>query len=178
MSITTAPLLGFVAASGTGKTTLLSQLIPLLKQQGLRIGVIKHSHHDFQIDQVGKDSYRLREAGAVTTMLCSPYRRAIITEHTERREPSLHEELQHLAATTLDLILVEGFKNEAFAKIELHRTELNHPLLYPTDSDIIALASNGKLATPSYLTQLDLNQPESIAQFILNDFLRNYARPL
>lgn len=169
------PLLGFVAASGTGKTTLLVQLIPLLKQQGLQIGVIKHSHHDVQIDQAGKDSFRLREAGAITTLLSSRYRRAIITEHTEAREPRLQEELQYLPLDALDLILVEGFKTEAFAKIELHRAELNRPLLYPEDANIIAIAANCTLPVPAHLVQLNLNYAESIASFIVHDFLKHYA---
>ena len=116
------PILGFVAASGTGKTTLLTQLIPILKQSGLRIGLIKHSHHDFEIDQPGKDSFRLREAGASSVMLVSRYRRAMITELTPEQELRLDDQLKQFDQTELDLILVEGFKAENFPKIELHRS--------------------------------------------------------
>ena len=91
------PVLGFAAVSGTGKTTLLTQIIPILKHHGLRIGLIKHSHHDFQIDQPGKDSFRLREAGASPVMLVSTHRRAIITEITPQQEPRLDEQLKLLA---------------------------------------------------------------------------------
>ncbi|MDO9215528.1 MAG: molybdopterin-guanine dinucleotide biosynthesis protein B [Methylococcales bacterium] len=162
------PLLGFVAASGTGKTTLLTQLIPLLKHHGLRIGLIKHSHHDFDIDHQGKDSYRLRMAGATPVMLVSPYRRAVITELNAAQEPSLNEQLTFFDQSELDLLLIEGFKSEAFPKIELHRAALQKPLLYPHDPNIIALASDTPLATPDYLTPLDLNNPKLIADFIVS----------
>jgi molybdopterin-guanine dinucleotide biosynthesis protein B len=167
------PMLGFAAFSGTGKTTLLTHIIPILKQQGLRIGLIKHSHHNFQIDQPGKDSFRLREAGASPVMLVSTHRRAIITEITPEQEPRLDDQLQLFDQSELDLILVEGFKAEQFPKIELHRPSLNKPLLYPSDPNIIAIASDCTLKTPDYLTQLDLNQPEMIAAFISNQFMRH-----
>ena len=167
------PVLGFTAASGTGKTTLLTQIIPILKQNGLRIGIIKHSHHDFDIDQPGKDSFRLRKAGASPVLLVSRYRRAIITELTAEQEPRLDQQLQQFDPSELDLILVEGFKAEKFPKIELHRPALAQPLLYPNDSDIIAIATDKVLETPAYLTQLDLNRPEMIAAYIQN-YVVNY----
>lgn len=165
------PMLGFAAFSGTGKTTLLTQIIPILKQHGLRVGLIKHSHHNFQIDQPGKDSFRLREAGASPVMLVSTHRRAIITEISPEQEPRLDDQLKLFDQSELDLILVEGFKAEQFPKIELHRPLLNKPLLYPNDPNIIAIASDCALETPDYLTQLDINQPEMIAAFILNQFM-------
>jgi molybdopterin-guanine dinucleotide biosynthesis protein B len=166
------PILGFAAFSGTGKTTLLTQTIPILKHHGVRIGLIKHSHHNFQIDQPGKDSFRLREAGASPVMLVSTHRRAIITEISPEHEPRLDDQLKLLDQSELDLILVEGFKAEQFPKIELHRPSLNKPLLYPNDPNIIAIASDCTLETPDYLIQLDINQPEIIAAFILNQFMR------
>jgi molybdopterin-guanine dinucleotide biosynthesis protein B len=168
------PVLGFAAASGTGKTTLLTQLIPILKDQGLRIGLIKHSHHNIQIDQPGKDSFRLREAGASPVILISTQRRAVITEIRPEQQPQLENELKLLNQAELDMILVEGFKAERFPKIELHRSVLKHPLLYPNDPDIIAIASDYALETPDYLVQLDINQPEMIAAFILNDFMKDH----
>ncbi len=167
------PILGFAAFSGTGKTTLLTQIIPILKHHGVRIGLIKHSHHNFQIDQPGKDSFRLREAGASPVMLVSTHRRAIITEISPEQEPRLDDQLKLLDQSELDLILVEGFKAEQFPKIELHRPSLNKPLLYPNDPNIIAIASDCTLETPDYLIQLDINQPEIIADFILNQFMRS-----
>jgi molybdopterin-guanine dinucleotide biosynthesis adapter protein len=166
------PILGFAAFSGTGKTTLLAQIIPLLKQQGLRIALIKHSHHNFQIDQPGKDSFRLREAGATPVMLISSHRRAIITEFASVQEPKLDDQLKLFDQAELDLILVEGFKSEAFPKIELHRAIMNKPLLYPNDPNIIAIASDTQLLTPDRISQLDINQPNMIVEFILKQFLR------
>lgn len=167
------PILGFAAFSGTGKTTLLTQIIPVLKHHGVRIGLIKHSHHNFQIDQPGKDSFRLRAAGASPVMLVSKHRRAIISEISPEQEPRLDDQLKLLDQSELDLILVEGFKAEQFPKIELHRPSLNKPLLYPNDPNIIAIASDCTLETPDYLIQLDINQPEIIADFILNQFMRS-----
>ncbi len=166
------PVLGFAAFSGTGKTSLLTQLIPLLNKKGLRIGVIKHSHHDFEIDQPGKDSFRLRAAGATPVMLVSPFRRAVITEFVPPREIKLQEQLEVFPGGELDLILVEGFRDEAFAKIELHRPSLGKPLLYPHDANIIAIASDQPLVTPDHLPCLDLNDLRAITHFILHDFLR------
>jgi molybdopterin-guanine dinucleotide biosynthesis adapter protein len=168
----TIPILGFAAFSGTGKTTLLTQLIPILKQEGLRIGLIKHSHHNFQIDQPGKDSFRLREAGASPVMLVSTHRRAIITEFQSVTEPLLDEQLLALDQSELDLILVEGFKATQFPKIELHRPSLNKPLFYPNDPSIIAVASDTPLDISSTLVRLDLNRPDLIAKFITQQFMR------
>ena len=168
------PVLGIAAYSGTGKTTLLVRLIPLLKAKGLRIGLIKHSHHHFEVDHSGKDSFRLREAGANPVMLSSKYRRAVLTKHETPAEPMLSEQLSHLDQSGLDLVLVEGFKRETFAKIELHRPSLGKPALYPGDNSIIAVATDAKLAIATEIPVLDLNRPELIARFILADFLSAY----
>jgi molybdopterin-guanine dinucleotide biosynthesis protein B len=172
MYYTKIPVLGFAAYSGTGKTTLLARLIPLLKRRGLRIGLIKHSHHDFDIDQPGKDSYRLRAAGASPVLLVSKYRRAIITELDGEQEPLLHEQMQYLDQTQLDLILVEGFRHEHFPKIELHRPSLNKPLLYPDDASILAVATDGPVPLAESVVLLDINNPAMIAGFILNRIIR------
>ncbi|MGJ0486421.1 MAG: molybdopterin-guanine dinucleotide biosynthesis protein B [Methylomicrobium sp.] len=164
------PILGFAAASGTGKTTLLTQLIPLLKQQGLKVGLIKHSHHSFDIDHPGKDSYRLRMAGASPVMLVSKYRYAIISEFDTPQEPSLDQQLKVLDQSGLDLILVEGFKAEKFPKIELHRPSLQRPLLFPNDPNIIAIASDSPIDAPAHLAKLDLNRADQIARYILDHY--------
>ncbi|MGB1702796.1 MAG: molybdopterin-guanine dinucleotide biosynthesis protein B [Cycloclasticus sp.] len=162
------PVLGFSANSGTGKTTLISLLLPLLKERGLQVGLIKHSHHNFETDQPGKDSYRLRKAGASPVLLVSKYRRAIITE-LPGDEPRLEDQLACFPADSLDLMIVEGFKHESFPKIELHRAELKAPLLFRQDPSIIAIASDTPLSTS--LPCLDLNKPEEVADFIYNEFL-------
>ncbi len=160
------PVLGFAAFSGTGKTTLLTQLIPQLFNKGIRCGIIKHSHHNFDIDKPGKDSHRLRMAGASPVMLISSHRRAIITEFNTQKEPELFEQLPFMNQQPIDLILVEGFKKTHFPKIELHRPILKKPLLYPDDKSIIAIASDQPVPTPVNLTPLDLNDIAGIAQFI------------
>ncbi|QXP86977.1 molybdopterin-guanine dinucleotide biosynthesis protein B [Methylococcus capsulatus] len=163
------PVLGFAAFSGTGKTTLLKRLIPLLKRAGLRVGAIKHSHHSFDIDHPGKDSFELRAAGASPVMITSSKRRAVITERETPREPSLAEELALLEDSGLDLILVEGFKHERYPKIELHRPALGKPLLFPEDDSIIALATDDPQPSDSLaIPRLDLNDPRQIADFILD----------
>ncbi|MBF0219172.1 MAG: molybdopterin-guanine dinucleotide biosynthesis protein B [Gammaproteobacteria bacterium] len=161
------PLLGFAAYSGVGKTTLLKAIIPQLRQQQLRLGVIKLSHHNFEIDLPGKDSYELRHAGATQILLTSPYRQALITEQPTPCEPQLAAMVAQLDQRQLDLILVEGFRHEPFSKIELYRPSLGKPLLYPNDPHIIAIASDAPLAEDSSLPELDLNNSQSIAAFIL-----------
>jgi molybdopterin-guanine dinucleotide biosynthesis protein MobB len=163
------PLLGFSAFSGTGKTTLLKRLLPLLRANGVRIGVVKHAHHRFDIDHPNKDSYELRKAGAEQMLIASRRRMAWITEFSEDHgEPALEETLEALDPTSLDLVLVEGFKRDPFPKIELHRPSLGRPLLYPNDPDIIAVATDDTLpARPDNLRLLDLNNIEEIAGFVL-----------
>jgi len=160
-------VIGFAAYSGTGKTQLLTQLIPQFHRHGLRVGVIKASHHDVSIDQPGKDSSRLRAAGATPVMLSSPYRRALISEWPSPQPVQLADELAAFPQQSVDLILVEGFKHEPFAKIELHRPSLGKPLLYPADPSIIAVASDTPLNLPNHLAALDLNHPAIIVSFIL-----------
>ena len=167
------PIVGIAAYSGTGKTTLLTQLIPLLNARSLRIGLIKHSHHNFDVDHPGKDSYRLREAGATPVMLVSRFRRAIITERRNLDEPKLFDQLAYFDQSNLDLILVEGFKREKFPKIELYRPALNKPLLFPKDNTIVAIATDGELPEPTKIPIFDINQPEQLATFICGKFLHH-----
>jgi len=159
------PLLGFAAYSGTGKTTLLEQLIPLLIEQGLTIALVKHSHHDIEMDKPGKDSYRLRKAGASQVVLGSPQRTIIFKENVQQTEPRLIEQLNCLDVNELDLVLVEGFRHEKFAKIELHRPSLGKPLLYPDDQSIIAIASDQPISTT--LPTLNINDIQQINAFVL-----------
>ena len=168
MSDETLPLLAFAAPSGSGKTTLLERLIPRLRARGLRVGLIKHSHHSFDIDHPGKDSYRLREAGASQVMVASRRRWALITEHDDDRpEPDLQELLDHIDMSNLDLILVEGFKHEAVPKVEIHRPSLGTAPLYPDNDTIIAIATDAEQPLDTDLPQLDLNDIETIADFVV-----------
>jgi molybdopterin-guanine dinucleotide biosynthesis protein MobB len=161
------PILGFVAYSGTGKTTLLTKVIPLLREAGIRIALIKHAHHRFDIDTPGKDSYRLRQAGAEQVMIASRGRWVWMAETPDQDEARLSDMLTRLGEVDVDLILIEGFKHEHYPKIELHRVELDNPRLYPNDPDIIAVACDGPLLPATQLPLLDLNDPEAIAAFIV-----------
>lgn len=166
------PILGFAAYSGTGKTTLLTRLIPLLRARGIRLAVIKHAHHEFDIDKPGKDSYELRKAGALQTLVASRRRWALVTETDQEQEPQLAELVARLDQTSLDLILVEGFKKAAFPKIELHRAQLGKPFLFPDDPSIIAIACDQpQKAEAASLPQVDINDPAQIADFIQQRFL-------
>lgn len=162
------PLLGFCAYSGTGKTTLLAKLIPLLHAKGLRIAVIKHTHHVIDLDKPGKDSYRMREAGAQQVVLASHQRIIFMQESSGRqREASLADALACISPLMIDLVLVEGFKHEAYPKIELHRPSLGKPLMFPSDGNIIAVVSDDPgLQLPPHLVHLDLNRPEMVATFV------------
>ncbi len=165
------PLIGFAAYSGTGKTTLLTRLIPVLKQHGLRVGVIKHAHHEFEIDEPGKDSYKLRKSGADEVLVGSKRRWALLSDNQSNVDLDLNDHLRHIDQDELDLILVEGFKPVSIPKIELHRPSLKHPPFYSSDDSIVAVATDGELAEPTSLPVLDLNNPKEISAFIL-DFCR------
>ncbi len=170
----TLPMLGFCAWSGTGKTTLLRQLIPLLKEQGLRVSAIKHAHHHFDLDQPGKDSFELRKAGAEQTVICTTTRMALITEFaTPGDEPSLAQIVASLDPARTDLVLVEGYKDVKFPKIELHREALGKPYLFAEDESVIALACDAPPPVNIAIPVLDLNDIETVARFIRDRFLRD-----
>ena len=166
------PVLGFAAYSGTGKTTLLVKLLPLMKLQGLRVALIKQTHHDFEIDKPGKDSFELRKAGANQVLIASDKRCALMTEYEKSVAPDLNDLVNKLDLDNIDLVLVEGFKHLLFPKIELHRSSLGNRLLFPEDDSIIAIASDGALNTAG-LSLLNLNAVEEIAGFV-NRWLAGY----
>ncbi|WP_151995422.1 molybdopterin-guanine dinucleotide biosynthesis protein MobB [Buttiauxella massiliensis] len=161
------PLLAFAACSGTGKTTLLKRVIPLLNERGIRPGLIKHTHHDMDVDKPGKDSYELRKAGAAQTIVASQKRWALMTETPDENELDLYYLASRMDESSLDLILVEGFKYESVPKILLYRegTSLNAGDLV-IDSHVIAIASDVNLNIS--LPILDINHPEQVADFIIN----------
>ena len=156
-------IFGFAGYSGSGKTTLIEQLIQIFVAEGLKISLIKHTHHDFSIDQPGKDSYRHRIAGCNEVMVTSTYRWALVHELRDEPEPGLNEQLARLSPC--DLVLVESFKNEIIPKLEVHRAVLDKPLLFPHDPNIVAISSDATMETS--LPQFRLDQPAKIATFIL-----------
>jgi len=159
------PVLGLAAYSGTGKTSLLVKLLPLMKLQGLRVAMIKQTHHDFEIDKPGKDSFELRKAGADQVLLASDKRSALITEYEEVTDRSLTQLIAELDLGSIDLVLVEGFKYESFEKIELYRPAVGQDPTFPEDKSVIAVASDVQLDTGK-LPLLNINVPEEVAGFI------------
>ncbi len=170
-------ILGFAGYSGSGKTTLIEQLIPRLRQKGLRVSIIKHAHHAFDIDKPGKDSFRHRQAGASEVMLVSSGRWALMHELRDEREPSLDEQIARMSPC--DLLLVEGFKTSLIPKIEIYRSALGKSRLQDKAMNIVAIASDTKVPSenPYALPRLDLNDPDEVAGFIL-DYLELHPREL
>ena len=160
-------VLGFAAYSGTGKTTLLTKIIPMLVKKGVRVGVIKHAHHSFDVDNPEKDSYKLRKSGATEVLISSSNRWALVHENHDQ-ELKLNELLGKLAENELDLVLVEGFKRENFKKIELHRAETKKPYIFIDDKNIIAIAADKTPNASLSIPYLDINQPKDIVTFILS----------
>ncbi len=169
------PIIGICAAgSKVGKTTLITQLIPALVKRNIRVSVIKHTHHQFDIDYPGKDSYRIREAGAAQTLIASNKRWALMTELThhnrapyevDSQDESFEELVRLINPNYADLILVEGFRSEPIPKIEVYRPSLNMPLLAALDPSVIAVASDETFSLN--IPVLALNNIEQIADFIL-----------
>lgn len=162
------PLLGIVAYSGTGKTTLLKQLIPYLRQRGIRTGLIKHTHHDVDVDTPGKDSYELRKSGADQTMVACNNRWALMTE-----TPQQDWDLEYLAtrfdSDNLDMILVEGFKHEDIDKIALHRRETGRSLEQLIDIHVVAVATdNLEQPVSKALNVLNINKVDEIGEFVVS----------
>lgn len=154
---------GISGWSGSGKTTLIEQLIPLFRARGLRVSLVKHTHHAFDIDRPGKDSWRFREAGAGEVLLAGESRWALMHELREAPQPSLDELLARLSPC--DLVLFEGFKSAGLPKIEVFRPELGKPFFHSDCPNVVAVASDAKPVLD--LPLLDLNDPPAIAAWIL-----------
>lgn len=153
---------GIVGWSGSGKTTLIERLLPLMTAQGLKVSVVKQSHHDIEPDQPGKDSWRHRQAGAHEVLLTTPYRWMLLHELRGAAEPGLEMLLTHLSHC--DLVLVEGYKRAAHPKLEVWRSALRKPRLQPDDPHILAVASDVPLPGER---RYDLDDTAAICRFIL-----------
>lgn len=165
-------VIGIAGYSGSGKTTLIEKVIPHLVREGLRVSLVKHAHHEFDVDQPGKDSYRHREAGCTEVLLSSSKRWAIMHELRGAPELGLHELLKHFSPC--DLVIVEGYKNEPVPKIEVRLKGSHTPALYPGDPHVIAVATDDVLDT--HLPQIDANDGEAVARFIIQHLGLNRAR--
>ena len=154
---------GFAGWSGSGKTTLIEKLMPLFVKRGVRVSLIKHAHHTFDVDQPGKDSYRHRQAGAMEVLVTSARRWVLMHDLRDVPEPSFEEQIRHFSPC--DLLIVEGFKFAPIPKLEVWRPETGQGMLHPNDPHIVAVASDAKLETT--LPLLDLNDAAAIAAFIL-----------
>jgi molybdopterin-guanine dinucleotide biosynthesis protein B len=155
---------GFAGWSGSGKTTLIEKLLPLFVARGLRVSLLKHAHHTFDVDQPGKDSYRHRRAGASEVLVTSSRRWALMHELRGAKEPTFEEQVKHLSPC--DLLIVEGFKFAPIPKLEVWRAVTGEGLLHPNDANIIGIASDSPVETK--LPVLDLNDHQKIAAFILS----------
>jgi molybdopterin-guanine dinucleotide biosynthesis adapter protein len=165
-------VIGIAGYSGSGKTTLIEKLIPVFVREGLRVSLIKHAHHEFDLDQPGKDSYRHRHAGCSEVLVSSSRRWAMMHELRGAAEPGLQEQLKHFAPC--DLVIVEGYKNEPMPKVEVHRKASAAPLLHPDDRNVVAVATDERLDTR--LPQIDLDDAEAVALFIIQHLGLNRAR--
>lgn len=163
-------VVGFAGFSGSGKTMLVERLIPALKLRGLRVSVVKHAHHDFDIDHRGKDTYRHREAGAFEVVVASDRRLALMREFEQPARLSVH----HLIAELydgVDWVLVEGFKDSNILKVEVWRAESGKPARYPEDHYIVAIATDSpdRLPESTLRPVLDLNDPDAVAQWLVDN---------
>jgi molybdopterin-guanine dinucleotide biosynthesis protein B len=162
-------VVGFAGFSGSGKTTLVEQLIPALKQKGLRVSVVKHAHHGFDIDHKGKDTWRHREAGAFEVVVASDERMALMREFEVTKHPTVHQLLAELNEG-VDWVLVEGFRDSDLQKIEVWRAQRGKPVCYLNDDFITAVATDSpdQLPVPTDLPVLDLNNPGAVAEWMLS----------
>lgn len=153
---------GLTGLSGSGKTTLIAKLVDWFGQRGLKVSTIKHTHHSFDLDSPGKDSWRMREAGAQEVFLVSNRRSVLLQEFRDDPEPTVEELVARLHPC--HLVLVEGYKRDPLPKIEVHRPSLENPPVWPSNASVVAVATDAPIITP--LPQLNLNDVEQIARFI------------
>jgi molybdopterin-guanine dinucleotide biosynthesis protein B len=157
-------IIGLAGWSGSGKTTLITKLIPRLTARGLRVSTLKHAHHGFDLDQPGKDSFMHRTAGATEVIVSSARRFAVL--HELRDEPEWNLPALVGKMSPVDLILVEGFKRDAFPKIEIHRVANGKPLIHPDDPHIVVIAADTALPQAT-VPVIDLDDIDAIADLVL-----------
>ncbi|MDO9113036.1 MAG: molybdopterin-guanine dinucleotide biosynthesis protein B [Polaromonas sp.] len=163
-------VVAFAGYSGSGKTTLVESLIPALKLRGLRVSVVKHAHHSFDIDQPGKDTYRHRQAGAFEVVVASDKRLALIREFEQPRALSVHHLIAELYEG-VDWVLVEGFKSSDLLKVEVWRADSGKPARYPDDDFVVAIATDSpdRLPETTLRPVLDLNDADAVAGWLVEN---------
>ena len=163
-------VVGFAGYSGSGKTTLVERLIPAFKMRGQRVSVVKHAHHNFDIDHPGKDTFRHREAGALEVVVASSKRLALMREFEQPAQLTVHQLLAELW-DGVDWVLVEGFKSSNVLKIEVWRADSNQPARYPEDDFVVAIATDSPERLPEATLRpvLDLNAPDAVAQWLVDN---------
>lgn len=157
-------VMGLVGWSGSGKTSAMVELLPIIRERGFVVSTMKHAHHRFDVDRPGKDSFRHREAGASEVLVVTSSRWVLMHESRDEPEPSIEALIERM--TPVDLLLIEGFKTHHHPKLEIHRQSEGKPLLQPEDPEIVAVASDCLLPGLK-VPRLDLNDPAAIADFIL-----------
>jgi molybdopterin-guanine dinucleotide biosynthesis protein MobB len=160
-------IIGFAAFSGTGKTTLIKSIVTVLKKLNYTVSVIKHAHHNFDLDKPEKDSYEIRKAGAENMLISSRKRWALIHENINNNELNLSALVNILDNKNSDIILVEGFKAEKFPKIELYRKHISKSFLHENDENIVAIACDEDIKINRNIKKLDINNPQEIAKYII-----------
>ncbi len=163
-------VVAFAGYSGSGKTTLVESLIPALKLRGLRVSVVKHAHHKFDIDHPGKDTYRHRQAGAFEVVVASDSRLALMREFEQPASLTVHHLIAELYEG-VDWVLVEGFKSSDLLKVEVWRAESGKPVRYPDDDFVVAIATDSPAQLPQTTLRpvLDLNNAEAVAQWLIDN---------
>lgn len=162
---------GFAGWSGSGKTTLIEKIVPQIAARGMKVSLIKHAHHGFDLDRPGKDSYRHREAGCSEVLIMARERWALL--HESRGEPEMMLEEALARMSPCDLVLIEGYKAYSVPKLEVHRVAVGKPLLCPGDENIVGIATDAIASTPlagwsENLPRFDIDNTASIAEFVLN----------
>jgi len=167
------PIISIVSKKNCGKTTLLEKLIPVLKQRGYRIGIIKHDVHGFDIDHEGKDTYRHKAAGADTVVISCPFKLSVIKDVAKEWTP---EELTGHYFSDVDIVITEGYKQSGYPQIEVFRKDAHHEPLYANGRPHSLIAFVSDVPMDMGVPHFDINDVQAVADLIEKKFLNSEAR--